>query len=720
MKHLLSLLLLLCTFVTYSQGNAHIYIKDAESKDPLIEVVVEVKGTLISAVSDTAGLVTLNQVPSGEQVLRFIYSGYGEKEQAFAFPLQDTITVLLEESAEELEEVVITSTRSSRSISDIPTRVEFVSGEELDEKANMKPGDIRMLLSESTGIQVQQTSATTANAVIRMQGLDGRYTQILKDGFPLYAGFSGGLGLLQTPPLDLKQVEIIKGASSTLYGGGAIAGLVNLISKTPDEKRELRFLVNGTSAGGLDVNGYYGQRFKKFGLTLFAARNSNAPYDPAKIDISAIPKFERYTLNPKLFYYFNPKTKLILGLNTGWENRIGGDIHYLKGKGDSTHRYFERNNSRRVSSQLSLEHDFGRCSHFTVKNSLNSFDRKLSIPDYRFDGTQLSSYTEANYAYHGEKYEWVLGGNLWTDQFKESSLDTMGKRDYTLNTAGIFVQNTMKANSWFSLESGLRADHTFDYGWAFLPRVSSLFKINKKLTSRLGGGMGYKAPTLFTEETEFIQFRGVAPISPSNNKLELSYGANWDINYKTVVFRKISLAFNHLFFYTYVDSPLLLRQNTPRTYHLENINGYMDSKGTETNLRLGYKDFKLFLGYTYTDAREHRNGISSEKTLTPRHRINSVLIYEVEEKWKVGLEGYYFSPQKLPDGSYGKDYWLCGFMVERLWERFSVYINFENFLDARQTRFENIYTGSLSNPTFRNIYAPLEGFVVNGGLKIRL
>ncbi len=90
-----------------------------------------------------------------------------------------------------------------------------------------------MMLNESTGIQKQQISATSANASIRIQGLDGRYTQILKDGFPLYAGFSGGLGLLQTPPLDLKQVEIIKGSSSTLYGGGAIAGMVNFITKEP-------------------------------------------------------------------------------------------------------------------------------------------------------------------------------------------------------------------------------------------------------------------------------------------------------------------------------------------------------------------------------------------------------------------------------------------------------------------------------------------------------
>ena len=82
----------------------------------------------------------------------------------------------------------------------------------------------------------------------------------------------------------------------------------------------------------------------------------------------------------------------------------------------------------------------------------------------------------------------------------------------------------------------------------------------------------------------------------------------------------------------------------------------------------------------------------------------------VEDKWKVGLEAYYFSPQKLSDGATGKQYVLCGFMVEKLWEKFSVYINFENFLDARQTRFDTIYTGTLTNPVFRDIYAPLDGF----------
>src|SRR6476646_9269095 len=97
----------------------------------------------------------------------------------------------------ELDTVVISSTRSKRTIQNIPTRVEFIGGEELEEKGNMKPGDIRMMLNESTGIQTQQVSATSANSSIRIQGLDGKYTQIIRDGLPLYSGYSGGLGLLQ-------------------------------------------------------------------------------------------------------------------------------------------------------------------------------------------------------------------------------------------------------------------------------------------------------------------------------------------------------------------------------------------------------------------------------------------------------------------------------------------------------------------------------------------
>ncbi len=716
----------ICVFIfssVYCQHTFKAIVKDKETSEPLPGATAIIKKTSLGASADEAGLLQVQNVPGGLQVIEFSFVGYESQSISLHFPLSsiEPMEVLLQGSEEELEEIVVSSTRSSRTIADIPTRVEFIAGEELEEKGNMKPGDIRMLLNESTGIQTQQTSATSANASIRIQGLDGRYTQILKDGFPLYAGFSGGLGLLQTPPLDLKQVEVIKGSSSTLYGGGAIAGMVNLISKRPAEERELRFFVNGTSAKGLDINGYYGQTLGKVGVTLFAGRNSNAPYDPANIDLTAIPKFDRYTVNPKLFIAINEKNELDLGLNYITENRIGGDMLYIDGKGDATHSYFEKNNSDRISTQLSFTHTLNEKSNINIKNSVNHFKRVINTPGYEFNGVQNSTFTEINYVSNQENNDWVGGVNLWTDGFSETPLTATPLRDYNQVTMGAFIQNNLRLSDAFRLESGLRGDYVIDYGFAFLPRVSLLYKPTPAFSSRLGGGLGYKAPTIFTEESERIQYKNVLPISSETNKLEKSYGANWDFNYKTsLADGAIGLSINQLFFYTYLNDPLFLSQLQSGYYEFINLTGYTDSKGTETNVKVDYGDFKLFIGYTYTDTKIHNDGTVKQNPLTAKHRLNNVLMYEVEEKWKVGLEAYYFSPQKLSDGSTGKDYWICGLMIEKLWEHLSLYINFENFTDTRQTRFGSIYTGTITNPVFKDIYAPVDGFVINGGIKVRL
>lgn len=722
MKKIFGLLLWLFTIQQgIAQHTIVTIVKDADTRQPLPGVNMLLTGTTNGTQSRDNGVAILHNIPDGSHRIVFRHIGYEEQVAQITFPrTQDTLVVLLTGTREEIEEVVISSTRSTRTIQNIPTRVETIGGEELEEKGNMKPGDIRMMLNESTGIQTQQVSATSANSSIRIQGLDGRYTQLLKDGFPLYAGFSGGLGLLQTPPLDLKQVEVIKGASSTLYGGGAIAGLVNLISKRPSDERELRLLINGTSAGGLDLNGYYGQKFNKVGITLFAARNTSRPYDPSESGFTAIPKTERYVFNPKLYVYFSPKTIMNIGVNTIFEDRIGGDILYIKGKGDATHSYFERNKSSRFSTQFTLQHQFNSGNSLTIKNAINNFNREITIPDYIFNGRQWSTYSEISYNSNHERTDWVAGLNLYTDNFKELSKDNFPRRNYLQNTLGGFVQNTWKLSELLQLETGLRGDYVIDYGFLLLPRLSALFKVSPKFSSRIGGGFGYKTPTIFTEETERLQFRAVLPVTPDMNKLERSYGVNFDVNYRTSLFDKLSVSINQLFFYTRINNPLLLQNTGTSLYTLINANGFVHTRGGETNIKLGYESFKLFIGYTYTDAQLNEGGVKRPNPLTARHRLNNVLMYEKEDKWKVGLEAYYYSQQTLSDGTIGKDYWICGVMAEKIWEKFSLFVNLENFTNTRQTRFDAIYTGTVTHPVFRDIYAPLDGFVVNGGLKLKL
>ncbi|WP_242926932.1 TonB-dependent receptor [Pontibacter vulgaris] len=725
-KYFFVLLMLLCSTVAYSQHTLQAIIRDSESQQPLIGATASITGTSIGASSDATGLVVLSGIPEGEQTIRFSYIGYEDKFQKLTFPIAQTtpLEILLEPSGEELEEVVVTTTRSSRTIADIPTRIEAITTEELGEKANMRAGDIRILLSESTGIQTQQTSATSANSNIRIQGLDGRYTQILENGFPLYSGFSSGLSIMQIPPLNLSQVEVIKGSSSTLYGGGAIAGLINLITKKPTEEGDLSFMANVTSGKGLDLSGFYGKKYGKFGITMFASRNSNSAYDPADIGLSAIPEFERYTVNPTLYFYPNDRTQLSFGVNASKEDRLGGDMRYIDGEeGDF---YFEENNTNRLSTQFSYAQKLTDQSTLSVKNSLSFFDRDIGVPDYEFQGKQLSSFSEVAYNTKVGKLDWVIGANLWTDKFEEQGIGAEQARDYDYTIVGAFAQNTFAPTEWFTLESGLRADYVTPApankakGLFLLPRISGMFTISDKITSRIGGGMGYKTPTIFTEEAENVTFRNILPLNASETQAETSIGGNADINYSTLLGEKFTFSINHMFFYTYLNNPLILSLRPDNLYEFQNANGHIDSKGTETNIKLGYEWARLFLGYTYTDAKQHYNEELTQIPLTPKHRINAILMLEKEDNFRIGLETYYFSPQQLSTGGKGRSYWLSGIMAEKTFNKISIFINFENIFDTRQSKFGSIYTGTITNPVFNEIYAPVDGRIINGGIKLRL
>jgi len=718
MKYLLTGIILCClTMAAHAQQNFTVLIKGGEEKAPLPGATITWKEQKRSVIADSNGVAVISGVPDGAQTFIITYIGFEEKTVTYNFPLaSDTMEIELEENEEgHEEEVVVTATRISRTITNTPTRTEVISGEELAEKGNMKPGDIRMMLNESTGIQTQQTSATSFNAGIRIQGLEGRYTQLLRDGYPLYSGFAGGLSILQIAPLDLKQVEVIKGAASTLYGGGAIAGLVNLVSKTPGTNRELSFLANGTSAGGLDLSGFYSQRYGKAGLTVFASRNSNKAFDPADLGLTAIPKFERYTVNPRLFLY-GKNTTADVGITYITEERTGGSMEYIKNGGSG---FFEKNNTDRITTQVGMAHRLNEHSTLQFKNSYSRFDRVLAIPTYTFDALQQSSFSEFTWNRKGDKSDWVIGANVLTEDLSEKGQTADPARDYHYNTYGIFIQNAWSISDKVVLESGLRGDYVNEYGFELLPRVSAMFRITPQLTTRIGGGFGYKTPTIFTEEAERRQFQNLLPISINNSKNERSVGGNWDINYRTNI-GDVGFSLNHLFFYTKLNNPLVLVTAPGGKVQFQNSSGYLDTKGMETNLRLTYGDFKLFVGYTYTDANTHFDNNKEWLPLTAKHRLNNVLMYEIEDKLKLGLEAYYFSKQQLSDGSFGKSYWITGFMAEKLWEKFSLFINFENFTNTRQSRFDTIYTGSIDSPVFRDIYAPVEGFVVNGGIKIRL
>src|SRR4029450_13990955 len=165
---------------------------------------------------------------------------------------QEVIVDLQQQPSLEESVTVVASTRTDKRLEDQPMRVEVLAREEIEEKMLMTPGDIVMMLNEMGGMRVQATSPSLGAASVRIQGMRGRYTRVLSDGLPLF-GEVGGLGLLQIPPMDLGQVEVVKGVASALYGAGAMGGIINLLSRRPGREAGHEFLLNRSTRGATDA-----------------------------------------------------------------------------------------------------------------------------------------------------------------------------------------------------------------------------------------------------------------------------------------------------------------------------------------------------------------------------------------------------------------------------------------------------------------------------------
>jgi iron complex outermembrane receptor protein/outer membrane receptor for ferrienterochelin and colicins len=722
-KIILIFALLLAVQITFAQTQnvLKISVKNEETKENVPEAGVSVKDTEISAVTDAEGKAELRNIPDGEQTVLISSPGYETVELKLTFPLADVSEkIIFLKVTNEVGEVTISSTRTGRTIEDEPTRVEAIDEEEIDEKISMLPANVSMVLSESTGIQVQQTSAASNTQSVRIQGLDGRYTQILKDGFPAFGGFSGGLSILEIPPLDLRQVEIIKGPSATFYGGGAIAGVVNFISKEPEEKPATSLIFNQTSALGTDFSAFRTARHGRFGYTLLGSINYQKEYDVDDDDFTELPRTNSFNINPRLFFYLDEKTRLTIGNSTSYQKRKGGDIFAIRRSGDDFHQYFETNNSFRNITTFNFERDFAGGSKLIAKQSLAFYNREIETPGYLFKGRQFNAYTDVSFFKPVKNHTLVFGFNAVYDSFRETTNPTnLIKRDETRTTVGAFIQDGFNITNKLSLESGLRIDFVKDYGTFALPRVSLLYKFSEHLTSRVGFGFGYKTPSIFTEDAEILLFRDVFPIG-NTLKAERSVGGTFDVNYRNRLGEKFSYNLNQMFFYTKIDAPLILQPDAGGIYRFSNAAEPIESLGFETNARFGYDIAKLFIGYTYTNAKAKYLSGNQFLPLLPKHRINSALVFEKEENYKAGLEAYYTGRQFLSSGARTKDFAVFGVFAEKIFAKFSLFFNAENITDVRQSRYGTVVFPPHQNPTFGEIYTLVEGRIFNGGIKIRL
>ncbi|HEY9285430.1 MAG TPA: TonB-dependent receptor [Pyrinomonadaceae bacterium] len=724
MRHIILLLAVLLTAqVSFArQRTFKVTVRDQETKQPVAGATIAVKGTEVTATTDAAGVALLADAPEGAQTLEVFAVGYGTTEHAVALAPggQGEAAVFIRVDNDLGEVTIVETTRTGRDIDDTPTRVEAIDEEEIGEKMSMRPANVSMVLNESTGIKVQQTSATTQTQSVRIQGLDGRYTQLLKDGFPAFGGFSGSLGVLDIPPLDLRQVEIVKGPAATFYGGGAIAGVINFVSRQPEDEPVTNMIFNVTSAGGADFSAFDARKLGRHGYTLLASVNYQREYDVDDDDFTELPRTRSFNLAPRFFFSLDDRTRLVVGNSTSYQNRAGGDVFVIRDAADAVHQYFERNNSVRNITTVQLARDLEGGRRLVARQSLAFFSREIEIPDYRFEGGQFNSYTDVSYFHPVKNHALVFGFNAAYDRFREGR-DSGGPvpRDETRATFGGYAQDSFAVTEKLSLEAGFRLDHARDYGTFALPRVSALYRFTERLSSRLTVGFGYKTPSVFTEEAETLLFRNVLPVGNAL-EAERSRGGTFDLNYRGTAGEKFAYSLNQMFFYTRIEDPLVLTPRAGGFFGFENAPRPVRSRGFETNVRLSYDIAKLFAGYTYTDAKAEYLTGNQILALTPKSRLNSALLFEREEDFKVGVEAYYTSGQYLTNRFRTRPFWVAGIFGEKTFGKYSLFFNAENITDTRQGRFGTVVFPPHQNPTFAEIYTHTEGRVFNGGVKIRL
>ena len=717
-------LILLTSFILcYSQSLIKIKVVDAKSKSAQSFVTISENNQLLGN-TDSLGKCNI-KLTDGVHSITFSLIGFETLNKTINVPNSELVEIELNSSKINLEEVVIvSSSRNNSNIENSTLKVEVLGKEELGEEASIKPGNIASILGDVSGVQIQQSSATSGNSNVRIQGLDGRYTQLLRDGMPLFEGFAGGFGILSIPPLDLQQIELVKGSASTLYGGGAIGGLINLISRKPKMQQEADILLNATTLKEFNGNVFLANRNAKFGYSLFAGNNRQYAVDVDKDGFSDLPDATSYIFHPKLFYYPNEKTTVSIGYSGVMDSRIGGDLFNNILPYDP---YTEKNASNRNTGEYLFEQHYNNNIKLTIKGSASNFNRTIIVTNQpTIQANQINYYNEASAYIPIKKSNLVCGVNFVGDDYKTIKPSLANLKYFNNKTLGSFAQFSWHLNENSTVETGIRIDNHFKYGIFVLPRFAVFKRFDKHWASRAGYGAGYKTPNPLVQQN--IDYN-VLQLQAINNLVvpEKSNGFNAEVNYKYEFNDESSLFINQAFFYTQIVKPIQFRLapiiGSP--IFLNNASNPTISRGSDTYIKLKYNAWELYAGYTYTYAVSNYKaifGMGNEfLPLTPKHRFAFVAVYEIEHIWRFGLEGSFTGKQFRYDRSKTPAYFFGAAMVQRnIGKHFIVVLNCENLFDFRMSKVESLYVGSKYNPTFKPLWAPIDGRVVNLSIRWKL
>ena len=696
------------------------YVRDAQNGEALIGASVAAPDFKIGTTTGAGGQFSLSLPVSDSIILKIHYIGFQTLElRILPKSAVQPLEILLQPEGE-LEEIIISTTRTNSRIEDLPVKIEVLGAAELDEEVSLVPGGMGSLLGDLSIITIQRTGAVSGNDAVRMQGLAPGYTQLLRDGLPLYGGFSGSLGVLNIPPLDLRQVEIVKGSSSTLYGGGAIGGLINFLSKTPTEKPKATVLLNQTSLGETNADAFFSRKIgKNQGFTLLAAATNKPARDLNSDGFAEIAQSRQVLFHPMYFFGMGKKMGGNLGFSFSGNQIWGGDFSAVRqNEATADHPFFQKENAQRLTANGQIQTAISKNATWTLRGAGSVFNRGGNYAGLDFEGRQTNSYLETNVFLKKKRDDFVFGASMTGEHFDLiSAMPAVAFGDYGLWTGGFFAQIDHRFSKKMIIQGGFRADENSRFGLFLLPRISILIKPAPTFSTRLGYGRGYKTPDLFAaaEPTEFLRLQ---PLQNSV-KPDVANSLNADLNFRKLFFEKLSVEINQAFYYVGLARPFAVRRDSSGLIFLENDAATGNVLGTDTYLQLHFEEWEFYLGYNRTlSERRSPDGTRLKEAFNPQEKIAATFAWSIPDKWRFGIETAMTGKQFLDNQRKTPAFWFWAAMVARRFAWGTLVLNCENLGDARQANFEKLVTGSIENPVFSPIWAPIEGRVFNFSIKL--
>lgn len=664
-----------------------------------------------SVETDERGAFEITQIPRGSYHVEVYAEGFleyssdpfvlGENKTGYNIVLNKRLT----------EEIVVTATRTQKLFSETPVRVAVINQEDIEKKA---PANLADTLYQMTGVRVENDCQNCNFTQVRINGMEGKYTQILIDSSPVISAMTGVYGLEQIPAEMLDRIEIVKGGGSVLYGGNAVAGVINILTKEPEENKTFLKLRQESISGKPFTNlGFRSSLVSKDLNTkayIFGSYQDREPVDLNEDDFSELGTISNTSFGVNLYNYFSGiNGKLKLSLFRIFEERRGGDLFDRPPHEANTAEWIKTD---QLGFSSDWNHYLSEVLHYNLTLSLVDAKRDTyygSHKDSNAYGTTKNPllFLNSQINYQIGSHVFSLGAQYKRDEIKDKATGYNRVIEEVYHESGLFLQDDFKIGRAFSLLTGLRLNkHSALDKIIFTPRLSILVKLIKDLAFRTSFSTGFRAPQVFDEDLHISQVggEGMMVTNSSDLKEEKSYSLNSGFDYGKQIGRNLIQVSVEAFYNKLADTFILHEiERIENARIFERINGSgsrVYGLSLDFGLVLGPK-FSLSSGWTFQRSRfdePEPNFNSKEFFRTPNSYGYINMSLKNKNFVNLDISGEYTGSMKVPHyaGYIDEDrlettstFWVLNLKLHRLINitenyRVSLFLGAYNVLNSYQ------------------------------------